>query len=183
MGYRYIVRTLTFALATTGLFIAGIVSATPDAGAPKAQDVRGISRIPPDPSPMFERGQWIFDLRYQTGDIYLLGVHHIELGAPQATPRVMGRFAIELFEGPTLVERVRFDFPMLISGDIPEDAGRGPHPAPFDKKLTTRIGVMFPATSRGTRLELWDRATDRRYPLAWPPADAEPVRTRSMDGG
>ena len=71
---------------------------------------------------------------------------------------------------------------LLISGDIPEDAGRGPHPAPFDKKLTTRIGVMFPATSRGTRLELWDRATDRRYPLAWPPV-SEPVRTQSKDGG
>jgi hypothetical protein len=182
MGYRLIVRTLTLTLALTGLLFAGIVSATPDAGAPKAPRAGGISRIPPDPSPMFERGQWIFDLRYQTGDIYLLGVHRIELGAPQATPRVMGRFAIELFEGPTLIERVRFDFPGLISGDLPEDAGaRGPHVAPFDKKLTTRIGVMFPATSRGTRLELWDRATDRRYPLAWPAAETH--GTQAIDGG
>ncbi|MEO6419915.1 MAG: hypothetical protein ABIP39_10935 [Polyangiaceae bacterium] len=175
-------RTLTLTLVLTGLFFAGIVSATPDAGAPKAPIKGGISKIPPDPSPMFERGQWIFDLRYQTGDIYLLGVHRIELGAPQATPRVMGRFAVELFEGPTLVERVRFDFPGLIAGDLPEaDAGRGPHVAPFDKKLTTRIGVMFPATSRGTRLELWDRATDRRYPLAWPPAETHV--TKAIDGG
>jgi hypothetical protein len=181
MGYRLIVRTLNLTLVMTGLFFAGIVSATPDAGAPKTHDAGGISRIPPDPSPMFERGQWIFDLRYQTGDIYLLGVHRIELAAPQSTPRVMGRFAIELFEGPTLVERVRFDFPGLINGDLPVDAGRGPHPAPFDKKLTTRIGVMFPVTSHGTRLELWDRATDRRYPLAWPPAETQAAK--AIDGG
>jgi hypothetical protein len=48
----------------------------------------------------------------------------------------------------------------------------------LEKNLTTRIGVMFPATRRGTRLELWDRATDRRWQLPWPPYD-----TRPNDGG
>ena len=33
----------------------------------------------------------------------------------------MGRFALELYEGPTLIERVRFDFPML--GGPEADAG------------------------------------------------------------
>jgi len=155
-----------------------------DAGAPRgdagAKSGVAISRIPPDPPPFSERGQWIFDLRFDKGDIYLLGAHAIELAAPQATPRVMGRFAVELYEGPTLIERVRFDFPMLLAGDLP-DAGRPRHDAPyqpaFDKKLVTRIGVMFPATGRGTRLELWDRATDRRWPLPWPPTDTR------RDGG
>jgi hypothetical protein len=125
--------------------------------------------IPPDPTPMLERRQWIFDLRYERGEIYLLGVHRVELPAPQQTPRAMGRFALELFEGPTLIERVRFDFPLL--GDAaPHDAGFSTPPS-FGAKLTTRIGVMFPATSRGTKLELWDRATDRRWALPWPPTD------------
>ena len=54
------------------------------------------------------------------------------------------------------------------------DAGPRPlHGATFSftAKLTTRVGVMVPATPRGNRLELWDRATDRRWPLPWPPVE------------
>lgn len=153
-----------------------------------------LSRTPPDPSPLTERKQWIFDLRYDKGDIYLLAVHGMDLGAPQTTPRAMGRFAIELYEGPALVERVRFDFPFLQSGDLPlaADAGRKERDdarmlGPLDKKLTTRIGVMFPATRKGNRLELWDRATDKRWPLPWPPtegsATARGANGATMDGG
>jgi hypothetical protein len=126
-----------------------------------------ITRTPPDPPPLVERSQWVFDLRWDRGDPWLLGVHPLELPAPQATPRAMGRFAIELFEGPTLVERVRFDFPLL-GADEP-DSGLA-----LGSKLRTRIGVVFPATRRGTRLELWDRATNRRWFLPWPPASAGP---------
>lgn len=133
-------------------------------------DASGISRIPPDPPPMVARKQWVFDLRWSKGEPYLLGIHPLDLGAPQETQRAMGRFAIELFEGPTLIERVRFDFPML-GADEPQDGGYMGPPS-FQRKLTTRIGVMFPVTSRGTRLELWDRATDRRWPLPWPPSEA-----------
>ncbi len=133
-----------------------------------ARDSGTISRIPPDPPALASRKQWVFDLRWSKGDPYLIAVHPLDLGAPQSTPRAMGRFAIELFEGPTLIERVRFDFPML---GVPElDAGYESSPS-FTRKLTTRIGVMFPAVDRGTRLELWDRATDRRWPLPWPPED------------
>jgi len=126
-------------------------------------------RIPPDPAPMKERAQWVFDLRWDRGDVYLLEVHRIELPAPQETPRAMGRFPVELFEGPTLIGRVRIDFPMLGAGGQ-ADAGYGTPPS-FEAKLRSRIGVMFPATRRGTRLELWDRAQGRRWQLPWPPVD------------
>jgi hypothetical protein len=115
---------------------------------------------------MRSKNQWVFDLRYVRGDIYLLAVHPYDLPAPQETPRVMGRFAIELFEGPTLIERARFDFPMLGAGE-PKDAGFFDAPR-FEPKLVTRIGVMFPAVDRGTRLELYDRATGKRWALPWP---------------
>lgn len=131
-----------------------------------------ITKTPADPPPMVERAQWIFDLRWDKGDLYLLGVHGLALPQPQATPRAMGRFALELFEGAALVERVRFDFPLLGAGEV-LDAGRGAPPS-FERKLVTRIGVMFPASKRGTRLELWDRATGRRWALPWPPDDARP---------
>ena len=118
---------------------------------------------------MSDRFQWVFDLRWDRGDVYLLEVHKVDMGGPHMTPRVMGRFALELFEGPTLIERVRFDFPML---GVPEGPDAGMKTAPrFEPKLKTRIGVFFPATKRGTKLELWDRAKDTRVPLAWPPQE------------
>jgi hypothetical protein len=135
-----------------------------------------ITRTPPDPAPLVERAQWVFDLRWDRGDIWLLGLHPLELVEPQATPRVMGRFALELFEGPTLIERVRFDFPLL---GAPEEADAAPS---FAGKLRTRIGVVFPATKRGTRLELWDRATGRRWSLPWPPQGL-PATPLASDGG
>ncbi len=137
-----------------------------DAGAPETGGTV-ISKTPPDPPPMNERMQWVFDLRWDRGEVYLLEVHKIDMGAPHVTPRVMGRFALELFEGPTLIERVRFDFPMLGVPEAP-DAGLRTQPR-FEPKLRTRIGVLFPATSRGTKLELWDRARDVRVALPWPP--------------
>jgi len=136
-----------------------------DGGAPipLMPDV-AIARIPPDPHPLVERSQWVFDLRWDRGDVWLLAVHPLELPAPQATPRVMGRFAFELYEGTALIERARFDFPLL--GASEPDGGPS-----LAQKLRTRVGVLFPATRRGTRLELWDRATGRRWSLPWPVAN------------
>ena len=145
------------------------VLARPEAGAASA-------RIPPDPPPMKSRQQWVFDLRWSNGEPYLLGIHALDLGTPQETQRAMGRFALELYEGPTLIERVRFDFPML-GPPVTTDASAFNAPPSLQKKLTTRVGVMFPATPHGTRLELWDRATDTRWPLPWPPASPLPPET------
>lgn len=142
---------------------------TPPADAGAREAGFSISRTPPDPPAMSERQQWVFDLRWDRGDIYLIEVHKIDMGEPHLTPRVMGRFALELFEGPTLIERVRFDFPMLGSPEAP-DAGMRTPPR-FEPKLRTRIGVLFPASKRGTKLELWDRAKDVRVQLPWPPKE------------
>jgi hypothetical protein len=157
------------------------VSRALDAAAPPASppDV-AVTRTPPDPLPLVERGQWVFDLRWERGDVWLLGAHRLELPAPRATPRAMGRFALELFEGRALVERVRFDFPLLGAPD-PGDGGRGAPPS-LTQKLRTRVGVFFPATDRGRRLELVDRATDKRWSLAWPPEDASDASV-PRDGG
>jgi hypothetical protein len=174
---------LVFAFAAATALAANIGDAAADVGdAGAARDAAGaprspeaphdagsqISKIPPDPPPMSERFQWVYDLRWDRGEIYLLEVHKVDMGGPHVTPRMMGRFALELFEGPTLIERVRFDFPMLGAGDL--DAGARNTPR-FEPKLKTRIGVLFPATNRGTKLELWDRAKDTRVALPWPPKE------------
>jgi hypothetical protein len=157
----------------------GAAAGGADAGASRNGDPR--AKIPPDPPALSERMQWVFDLRWERGDVYLVQIHKIDMGSAHTTPRMMGRFALELYEGPTLIERVRFDFPLL--GAPPGDAGWNP-PARFEPKLKTRIGVLFPATKRGTRLELWDRAEDRRWPLPWPPQEGvlrDPPRDAGAD--
>jgi hypothetical protein len=142
-----------------------------------------IAPIPADPTPLVERSQWVFDLRWDKGDVWLLGVQPMELAAPRETPRVMGRFALELYEGPALVERARFDFPLLGSY-VAGDAGRASSTSPvtFAQNLRTRIGVVFPSTARGNRLELWDRATNRRWSLPWPPSPSSPTSDGASAG-
>ncbi len=152
----FVVAVLVASLAATLAPPGDAAADAPDAGP-------HIGKSPPDPPALSDRMQWVFDLRWERGDVYLVAVHKVDMGAPHPTPRVMGRFALELYEGPTLIERVRFDFPLL-GGDV--DAG-----TILERKLKTRIGVFFPATKRGTRLELWDRARDQRWPLAWPPVE------------
>jgi hypothetical protein len=178
-------RRLSRALVALGSLLAGVLGVLSVARADKPKVIvypgtdanavlphtEPISKTPPDPPPMVSRKQWVFDLRWSKGDPYLLGVHPLDLGVPQETQRAMGRFAIELFSGPTLIERVRFDFPMLGAVE-PQDGGFMGAPS-LQKNLTSRIGVMFPAVDKGTRLELWDRATDRRWPLPWPPAQPD----------
>lgn len=178
-------RTVRFAIlvavglaSAASVLVVGRASAqgsARDAGAPAdggAVREAGSSsaRIPPDPPAMSERQQWVFDLRWDRGEVYLVAVHKQDMGAPHPTPRVMGRFALELFEGPTLIERVRFDFPLLGVGESAPDAGLQTPPR-IEERLKTRIGVFFPATKRGTRLELWDRKSDVRWPLPWPPKE------------
>ncbi|MDP9000202.1 MAG: hypothetical protein M3O46_08845 [Myxococcota bacterium] len=148
------------------------VSRALDAGPLECTSDMTIVPIPADPSPLVEREQWVFDLRWDRGEVWLLGVQGIQLAVPQPSPRAMGRFAVELYEGRALIERVRFDFPLL--GASESDAGMS-----FAKRLGTRIGVVFPATKRGTRLELWDRASNRRWILPWPPT----LATRAADAG
>ena len=123
-----------------------------------------LTRTPADPQPIVARDRWIFDLRWDSGDMWLLGVRVEVLPAPQPTPRAMGRFAVELYEGPALIERVRFDFPLL--GAAEPDAG-----VSLSRKLRTSIGVYVPVTSRGTQLLLVDRSTSHRWKLPWPPRD------------
>jgi hypothetical protein len=163
LGRRSLTSFSAVVLAALGLAVAaepGAAADTRDAAAPSR-------RIPPDPPALSERMQWVFDFRWDRGEVFLLEVHKLDQGEPQPTPRVMGRFALELYEGRTLIERARFDFPML---GVPEPADAGwKGPARFSPRLKTRIGVVFPATTRGTRLELWDRAEDRRWPVPWPP--------------
>jgi hypothetical protein len=44
---------------------------------------------------------------------------------------------------------------------------------------------MFPAANRGNKLQIWDRATDRRWTLPWPPEELDTTQAgdAGLDGG
>lgn len=120
----------------------------------------------PDPPALTSTVQYELELRYARGDVELVGAEERRFQRPRVTPRRIGRFAIELWIGLELVERVRFDFPLL-GAEESEDGG-------LERGLVTSQKVLVPATDRPTRALLVDRATGEEIELPWPPLEAGP---------
>lgn len=118
----------------------------------------------PDPPATRSDRQVEYEFRFERGQLAVVGQRDRLESQPVLTPRRMGRFAVELFVGPELVERVRFDFPLL--GD--ESA------TTLEKGLRTQATVLVPLLSRATRARLLDRKTRRELTLEWPPVAATP---------
>jgi hypothetical protein len=124
----------------------------------------------PDPDPLKVARQWEYEVIYDRGKLSIGRVRAMRFDKPVVTARQMGRFAIELWIGRELVDRVRFDFPLLAAED--------PHPGPRRPlKDPPSIGagakvtrtLLVPASPRATRAVLVDRATGETTPLPWPP--------------
>jgi len=122
----------------------------------------------PDPLPLVTRHQWIVDLGYRGGVVVFGGARRVELAKPAGTPRAMGRFALELFIGKELIDRVRFDFPLLGADEFADTPRRWDSPPSFERHLTTRAAVILPHSERATRAVLVDRATGNVWALPWP---------------
>jgi hypothetical protein len=177
------VRHLAAALASIATVCALVLAAgadtkaTPpptDAGAGDA----GTAAAPrggylPDPPPLTTRQQWVIDLAYRAGEVSLRGARRVALARPTATARMMGRFAVELYVGRELLDRVRFNFPLLGAGDGDLDGTRWDAPPSFERGLSAGSAVMIPHSERTTRALVVDRATGRQWPVPWPPAGAD----------
>jgi hypothetical protein len=148
-----------------------------DAGSPAGPPAGGYA---PDPAPLVTRQQWVVDLRYRAGNIIFGGARQVKLAEATATHRMMGRFALELYVGKQLVDRVRFDFPLLGADESGGGARRWDSPPSFERKLSTRTAVMIPHSERATRLLLVDRATGGAWLLPWPFSTGE---VAPADGG
>jgi hypothetical protein len=122
----------------------------------------------PDPQPLTTRHQWVVDLGYRAGTVVFGGARRVELGKPSGTVRSMGRFALELYIGKELIDRVRFDFPLLGADDYADTPRRWDSPPSFERQLSTRAAVMLPHSERATRAILVDRATGNVWALPWP---------------
>lgn len=134
-----------------------------------------LSGSAPDPQPLSMAEQWQFQLLFENGAPRIEHVEKQTLAKPVPTPRRMGRFALELWIGRELIDRVRFDFPLIAAEEAPGNKRRPLHDAPsLAPNAVARIRVSLPASPRATRLLLVDRATEKTQELPWPP-DQIPV--------
>jgi hypothetical protein len=135
---------------------------------PEAEHRRRYGSLP-DPEPLMLAEQWDYEVVYASGALRVRSVALRKFPKPVATARRMGRYAIELWIGRELIDRVRFDFPLLASEPVPSGPRRPLHEPPSlaSAELTQR--VLVPASPRATRALLVDRASGEATTLAWPP--------------
>lgn len=118
----------------------------------------------PDPSPL-RTDHWVeLALRFDRGKLELSKSTAYNTRKSETTKRVMGRFAAELWIGCELIDRVRFDFPLLGTTTDQKDT----HAPNFEASGRYDAVVSIPDSDRATRLELVDRATSERRILDWP---------------
>ncbi len=108
----------------------------------------------------------VLDIAWEKGTPVLVAATPRTLATPRKAGRWMGRFALEVTEGPALLERVRFNFPLL--SDPPLSGADYKKPPSFENGLTSSMRVLFPSLTRGSHFSLVDRATGRRWALPWP---------------
>lgn len=117
--------------------------------------------IQPDPTPLVADAVFVLSIRFDKGKVSITKVVREKLPKKAAVPRKLGRFAVELLSGPTVVERVRFDFPLIHDDDVAGEA--------YAKGLDVTVDVRVPDSDRPNKLEIWDRATDKRWKYTYPP--------------
>ncbi len=79
----------------------------------------------PDPPPTETTAYYDVTLRYCEGNVHFLGAKKVEFDRATTLPAKMGRFAVELWIGRELLERARFDFPLL-GADTDEQGMKAP---------------------------------------------------------
>lgn len=151
---------------------AGVPS---DAGADGRQLIGAAERDPgpgsqPDPEALAMERQYEYEIAYEEGKLRVVSVRAVRFQRKVVTARSMGRFAIELWIGKELIDRVRFDFPLVASEEPRKKKARPlDEPPSFAAGVTATRKVLVPASPRATRALLVDRATDARTELPWPP--------------
>lgn len=128
------------------------------------------SESAPDPEALRQARQFEYSIKYANGKVSVANVRGVRFPQPVVTARNMGRFAIELWIGHELVERVRFDFPLVAAEEVPHGK-RHPlrEPPSFAAGVVATQTVLVPASERATRAILLDRATGKKEELPWPP--------------
>ncbi|GEM_PF-1281629 len=131
-----------------------------EAGEEKASSKPSIDL--PDPAPLRVSSQFDFVVLFDKGSVSVLSASAVELKLPVPSERRLGRYAFELWRGAVLVERVRFDFPLLGAGDSGGESE-------FEAGLTTQVQVRVPQSDRASSARILDRKTRVVVKVDWPP--------------
>lgn len=119
----------------------------------------------PDPPAVSSKKHWVFDILVRQGKPSFGTVRSVDLDKPASTARVMGRFAVEYWIGKELLDRVRFDVPLLEDPTKRKNRRLG---AP-EFSVSTRLSIRLADNPRATTVVLVDRATGEVQAFAWPP--------------
>jgi hypothetical protein len=119
----------------------------------------------PDPAGVASTKQWIFDVEVREGKPSLGPVRAVTVDKPASTARVIGRFAVEFWIGKELIDRVRFDVPLLEDPSKRKNRRLG---SP-EFKVNTRLSVRLADSPRAASVVFIDRATGETQSFAWPP--------------
>lgn len=122
----------------------------------------------PDPPVHVSEKQWVFEVSYEKGASSITSARSATSKTPMGTARVMGRFALEFRVGKELLDRVRFDVPLL-GDDARERDPKRPFGRPTFSRVTTKVKVQMADHSRATTLAFVDRATGTTRTYFWPP--------------
>ncbi|MBK8252184.1 MAG: hypothetical protein IPK82_05895 [Polyangiaceae bacterium] len=122
----------------------------------------------PDPPVHTSDKQWVFEIKYDKGVRSIERVKSISLSKPAGSPRQMGRFAVEFWVGKELLDRVRFDVPLL-GDDTGERDPKRPKKKPTFAQVTTKLKVQMADHSRATVMTFVDRASGDTQKYFWPP--------------
>jgi hypothetical protein len=119
----------------------------------------------PDPPSVSSKKHWVIDIQVRQGKPSFTAVRSVDLSKPEPTARVMGRFAVEFWIGKELIDRVRFDVPLLEDPTKRKNRRLG---SP-EFAVNTRLSVRLADNARATSVVLVDRATGDTQAYAWPP--------------
>lgn len=127
------------------------------------------SGFAPDPPGHASKKQWTLEIAARAGKVSAARATSSLLAQPAESPRVVGRFAIELYIGPELLDRVRFNVPLMGDGPVERSRKRAYHDSSTDN-VTTSLKVRLADSPRAAYLVLVDRVTEERQRFEWPPA-------------
>lgn len=123
----------------------------------------------PDPEPQPTTAFLELLLRYCDQQVHWMATRRVEPPSAVTLPTRMGRFTVELGIGHELLERARFDFPLL-GAEPPTETALGTAPQFASRADVSRV-VRVAERPRATWARITDRATGEVWQMAWPPSD------------
>lgn len=154
--------------ALRSTLVAALLGATLSASGLAALADPPTGGFAPDPPARASCANWLFEIRVRQGRVSVDRVKPITFAKPAETPRALGRFALELYVGRELLDRVRFNVP-LMGGEVTE-GNRNNLPKPrFEQNVTARFTARMADNPRAAYLLVVDRETGDTQKFAWPP--------------